>query len=67
MIAGFSVCGFVEIEDYETGVSVLILLLVSFFIAAMSLMMLNEVTLGTVSQATKSILKKIRRKWRCSV
>ena len=57
MIAGFSVCGFVEIEDYETGVSVLILLLVSFFIAAMSLMMLNEVTLGTVSQATKSILK----------
>ena len=36
MIAGFSVCGFVEIEDYETGVSVLILLLVSFYIGVMA-------------------------------
>ena len=32
----FASCGFLELGDKETGVSVLVLLLVSFFLAAMS-------------------------------
>jgi len=43
LIAGFSISGFFYMTERETGVSVLILLLVSFFFADMALLVLNEI------------------------